>query len=68
MSKKPKRQRKNPTEIKQAAPDQPPCMPTSFKDRIIGLQGSNIKLVIQKVVMVMVMVIVIVIVIVIVRM
>ncbi|KAE8008250.1 hypothetical protein FH972_004780 [Carpinus fangiana] len=49
MSRKPKRQRKNPTEIKQAVPDQPPCMPTELKDRIMGLQGSDIKLVIQKV-------------------
>jgi phosphoribosylanthranilate isomerase len=49
-----KRQRKNPTKIKQAVPDQPPCMPTLFKDRIMWLQGSNIKFVIQKVVMVMV--------------
>jgi hypothetical protein len=49
MSRKPKRQRKNPKEIKQAVPDQPPCMPTEFKDRIMELQGSDIKLVIQKV-------------------
>ncbi|XP_059446362.1 B3 domain-containing protein At2g31420-like [Corylus avellana] len=48
-SRKPKRQRKNPTEIKQAVPDQPPCMPTEFKNRIMGLQGSDINLVIQKV-------------------
>ncbi|KAE8009206.1 hypothetical protein FH972_005655 [Carpinus fangiana] len=49
MSRKPKRQRKNPTEIKQVVPDQPPCMPTEFMDRIMGLQSSDIKLVIQKV-------------------
>ena len=49
MSRKPKRQRKSPTEIKQVVPDQPPCMPTEFKDRIMGLQGLDIKLVIQKV-------------------
>ncbi|KAE8009224.1 hypothetical protein FH972_005673 [Carpinus fangiana] len=48
-TRKPKRQRKNPTKIKQVVPDQPPCMPTEFKDRIMGLQGSDIKLVIQKV-------------------
>jgi hypothetical protein len=48
-SRKPKRQRKNPTEIKQAVLDQPLCMPTEFKNRIMGLQGSDINLVIQKV-------------------
>jgi hypothetical protein len=47
-SRKTKKQRKNPTEIKQAVPDRPPCMPTEFKDKIMGLQGSDIKLVIQK--------------------
>jgi hypothetical protein len=61
MSRKPKRQRKNSIEIKQAVPDQPPCMPTSFKDIIMELQGSDIKLVIQKVVVVVVMVMVMVI-------
>ncbi|XP_059448267.1 B3 domain-containing protein At1g05920-like [Corylus avellana] len=45
---KPKRQRKNPTEIKLAVPDRPPYMPTEFMDKIMG-QASNIKLVIQKV-------------------
>jgi hypothetical protein len=49
MSRKPKRQRKNPIEIKQVVPDQLPCMPTEFNDRIMGLQGSNIKVVIQKI-------------------
>jgi hypothetical protein len=49
MSRKPKRQRKNPTEIKQAVPDQQLCLPTSFKHKIMGLQGENINLVIQKV-------------------
>jgi hypothetical protein len=39
-SRKPKRQRKNPIEIKQ--------MPTKFEDKIKGMQGSDIKLVIQK--------------------
>jgi hypothetical protein len=48
-SRKPKKQRKNPTEIKQAVPYLPPCMPTEFKNRIMGLQGSDINLVIQKV-------------------
>jgi hypothetical protein len=33
---------------KHAVLDQPPCMPTSFKEKITGPQGSNIKLVIQK--------------------
>jgi hypothetical protein len=49
MSRKPKRQRKNPTEIKQAVPDQQLCLPDSFKHKIMGLQGENINLVIQKV-------------------
>jgi hypothetical protein len=49
MSRKPKRQRKNPTEINQAVPDQQLCLPTSFEHKIMGLQGSDINLVIQKV-------------------
>ncbi|KAE8008248.1 hypothetical protein FH972_004778 [Carpinus fangiana] len=49
MSRKPKRQRKNPTEINQAVPDQQLCLPTFFKHKIMGLQGSDINLVIQKV-------------------
>ncbi|XP_059447843.1 B3 domain-containing protein At1g05920-like [Corylus avellana] len=44
-SRKPKKQRKNLTEIKHPVPTQ---MPTEFKDKIAGLQGLNIKLVIQK--------------------
>ena len=47
-SRKTKKQRKNPTEIKQEVPDRPPCMPTEFKDKIIGLNGSEIMFVIQK--------------------
>jgi hypothetical protein len=39
-SRNPKRQRKNPIEMKQ--------MPTKFEDKIKGMQGSDIKLVIQK--------------------
>jgi hypothetical protein len=37
MSRKPKKQRKNPIEIKQVVPNQLPCMPTEFNDRIMGL-------------------------------
>jgi nitrate reductase cytochrome c-type subunit len=47
-SRKTKKQRKNPTEIKQEVPDRPPCIPTEFKDKIMGLRGSDINLVIQK--------------------
>ncbi|KAE8008253.1 hypothetical protein FH972_004783 [Carpinus fangiana] len=48
-SRKTKKQMKNPTEIKQEVPDRPlPCIPTEFKDKIMGLQGSDINLVIQK--------------------
>jgi hypothetical protein len=48
-SRKTKKQRKNPIEIKQEVPDRPvPCIPTEFKDKIMGLQGSDINLVIQK--------------------
>jgi hypothetical protein len=47
-SRKTKKQRKNPTEIKQEVPDRPPCMPTEFKEKIIGLKGSDIMFVIQK--------------------
>jgi hypothetical protein len=39
-SRNPERQRKNPIEMKQ--------MPTKFEDKIKGMQGSDIKLVIQK--------------------
>ncbi|XP_059448674.1 putative B3 domain-containing protein At5g35780 [Corylus avellana] len=47
-SRKSKKQRKNPTKIKQEVPDRPPCMPAEFKEKIMGLQGSDIKFVIQK--------------------
>jgi hypothetical protein len=48
-SRKTKKQRKNPTEIKQEVPDRPvPCIPTEFKDKIRGLNGSDIMFVIQK--------------------
>ncbi|KAE8008255.1 hypothetical protein FH972_004785 [Carpinus fangiana] len=47
-SRKTMKQRKNPTKIKQEVPDRPPCIPTEFKDKIMGLQGSDINLVIQK--------------------
>ncbi|KAE8008249.1 hypothetical protein FH972_004779 [Carpinus fangiana] len=48
-SRKTKKQRKNTTEIKQAVPDRPPCMPTVFKDKIMKqLKGSDIMFVIQK--------------------
>jgi hypothetical protein len=44
LTRRPKKQRKNLTEIKQVVPTQ---MPTEFNDKITGLQGSDIKLVIQ---------------------
>ena len=44
----PKRQRINPSVIRQVGPDPPPDLPTQFRDKINELQGSDLKLVIQK--------------------
>uniref|UniRef100_A0A2N9HFK4 TF-B3 domain-containing protein n=1 Tax=Fagus sylvatica TaxID=28930 RepID=A0A2N9HFK4_FAGSY len=45
---KAKRQRINPSVIRQVGPDPPPDLPTQFRDKINELQGSDLKLVIQK--------------------
>ncbi|XP_059446352.1 B3 domain-containing protein At3g25182-like [Corylus avellana] len=45
---KPERQVKKPAEEKPTVEEQPPSMPTEFKDKIMGLHGRDVKLVIQK--------------------
>ena len=49
---KPKRQRikprPRPKVTRRAGPHPPPCLPTQFKDKINGLNGQDLKLVIQK--------------------
>ena len=47
---KPKRQRikPRPRVTQQAGPHPPPCLPTQFQDKINGLNGQDLKLVIQK--------------------
>ncbi|XP_062176152.1 B3 domain-containing protein At1g05920-like [Alnus glutinosa] len=47
-SRKAVRQGKTPTEMKQTVEEQPPGMPMEFKDKIMGLHGWDVKLVIQK--------------------
>ncbi|KAE8008151.1 hypothetical protein FH972_004691 [Carpinus fangiana] len=42
------RQGKKPAEVKQTVEEQPPSMPTELKDKIMGLHGRDVKLVIQK--------------------
>jgi hypothetical protein len=42
------RQGKKPAEVKQTVEEQPPSMPTELKDKIMGLHGWDVRLVIQK--------------------